>query len=81
MNESDRTSPAAVDAKVNARSFLRPALLLPGGLALLVAGVALVFGAVVVRGLFIPGVILIDAGMLALLAAAVLFVALPRTDA
>ena len=40
--------------------------------ALLAIGVALVFGAVLVRGLFIPGIVLLDAGLLGLVAAALL---------
>lgn len=50
----------------------RRAWLWGGALALLGLGVALVFGAVLAPGLFIPGVVLIDLGMVLVGAAAAL---------
>lgn len=51
---------------------MRANLLWGVAVALLAVGVALVFGAVLARGLFLAGVALIDLGALVLVAAAVL---------
>jgi hypothetical protein len=51
---------------------MRENLLWGGAVALLAIGVALVFGAVLARGLFLAGVALIDLGVVVLAAAAVL---------
>lgn len=49
---------------------LSPRLLWSGAVGVLGVGLALVFAAVLARGLFLPGVVLIDAGLVLLAGAA-----------